>query len=206
MPLNSVDLGLVDLSLAVILGLVGLSLTVGLFYVLLSPVLGRLRVNRDLIRFKRALEQIESADQLIEEKRFQDAVNTLRSAVLYDLFRTRDMILSFREHYQNILSRCLVISEDSGGRAPNLGTVERLFGERAELLSLLQKARDAFERLIERRGNVGKPTPSWTKDDYQKRISEITEELKVNRIQLERELEQLFEAIKSPISSNVTIH
>lgn len=187
-------------------GLLGTALAGFLLLVFLRAVFGQFRFSLDSIRFKRAAQRMEQIDQLIDTGKMVDAVVLLKQAVIYDLFRNRDSLPLLRDHHQGVLSRVVVIAEETEGSTTNIGRVEQLFQQRLELLRLLIKAQETFAQRAERRGSAGKSTPAWSRVEQKNKLGEIRAELQHNQQTLQKELTELFSAIQAPASTRITYH
>lgn len=164
-------------------------------------------LNRGNYRLKRALKRIQKADDLMAANEFTQAIAELRRAILLDMRGTPKVIGQIKEHHQNILSRCLIIAEELGSRAPNIAEIEKLFLERAELLNLELKTGIAYAKFRSRRQTAGKEIPDWSKGDFERRAKEVREELARNLRDLQDGLNELFTSIQTPASKdNITIH
>ena len=128
------------------------------------------------------------------------------SAVNTTLLLIKNIPDTMQNQIQNILSRCLIIAEDSGGRTDNIASVEKLIIERAEIQFLLLKTKEVYRNISTRRGQAGKDLPQWGKADFERRFSDIKNELLRNARDLEKEFEQLFEAIRSQRPSDIIYH
>ena len=177
-----------------------------LLQLLLAPVRGSYQGTRGSFKLKRSLKRIADADQFLEEKKLDEALRELRKATLLDLHPDMEMIGPLREHHQNILSRFLVISEEYGSRIGNIAVVEQLFLDQTELHLDLVRAKTSYNKLQDRRKQSGKDIPSWSKNDYQARISEVKKALGHNQRQLSRELDRLITDIKTPVGESITYH
>ena len=184
--------------ISVLLAIVGVAVAGGLLWLLFYPLLRSLKDRFDSRKFSRAAERLGEADALISEKHFPQALHALRQAPMYDLTDKPEFAGLIREHHQNILSRCVLIAEELSVRPGNLPDVERLINERGELHSLYTRALDSYTSLRSRRTRAGKEVPQWSKSDFEQRITEIRQELDVNRASLERGFDKLFQSIESP--------
>jgi hypothetical protein len=195
-----------DVAVASLLAFVGAFLTVYLLSSLALPFLVWLRSTGQSMKLNRSFQKLAAADRLMDAKRPVEAAAELRRAVIIDNLVRSTFLPLVREHHQNILSRCVVIAEEVGGRPDNLPLVERLFIQRAELQSLYNRARDAYAKLRTRRETAGKDIPSWSKGDYEKRAKDISAELEKNLRELESALDKLFTSITTPSREHIIIH
>ena len=163
----------------------------------LGPIVGSLQGRKDTKKFRRAAEKIVEADNSITEGQFPEALKILRSAPLFDIFENPEIIELVREHHQNILSRCVLIAEELQTRPEGLADVERLVLERTELQTLYSRAADSYSSLRNRREKAGKEIPSWSRSDFEKRITDIQSELEKNRLLLTAAFQTLFTSIEN---------
>ena len=196
----------VDFIIALFLAGIGCLLVGYLLWVLVFALAHFRNKGAGSIQYRRATKRVEVADKLMTENRHPEALQELRKAVLLGVFYNPNLIEALKEHHQNILSRCLIISEESNSRIENIADVERLFLERTELLSLLSTAQESFGRITKRREMAGKSTPDWSKKDYKKRIGEIKKQLLDNQKKLREELKSLFVLKKASVEDSVTYH
>lgn len=176
----------------------GLALTIVLLWFLLSALFLTVAGTRDYLKFRKAAQRLKRVDELLEGELYADALKELRRSVVFDARSSRQLIATLRDHHQNVLSRCLVISEALGSRSENIANIEQLFLERTELQLLLLKAHDAYRRLQDRREQAGKALPAWSQADYDKRLRDVASELLRNKRVLIGELDTLFSNLQAP--------
>ena len=188
------------------LGVIGLGLLGFFVWVLAAPCFGWVRGSKDLRRLRRATERIKRFDALVNDEKFRPALGELRGAILYDIPSLPEIISSYREHYQNMLSRMLLVAEELDKRPEGLPDVERLLFERIDLMTLQIKVTETFRKLRAKRTNEGKDLPSWSKEDFEKRLDEVTQELARNRAHLEDHLKLLFAHLEKPAGEEQIIY
>lgn len=193
------------LSLVTLL-VVGLAVAGALAYVIGAPLFAIVKDRRQSSKLKKAADRLEEVDGLIAERKFPVALKILKQLIIFDPVEHPKSVESVREHHQNVLTRCLIISEELGSRAENLAEVERLFIQRSELQTLLIKAGDSFRSLQERREQAGKDIPQWSKSDFEQRLKDIRAELDANQVLLTKAADQLFSALESPRSEGIIYH
>ena len=196
----------VTVIIALVLGLLGLSLLLSLLFLLLSPARKFFVFQKDRNRLKHALTQLAVVDGHLENEQTQEALKSLRSCFVFDHITDADLLDAYREHHQNVLSRCLIIAEDLGRRPEHLAEVEKLFLERTELFHLLLKAESSYRSLGERRSKEGKGIPTWSKADFESRISQIEAELSVNLKAVKKAIDELFRAMSSGGETPIVYH
>jgi len=222
-------LGLVDVFIALFLGGLAVTLSSYLVWRLIQPALVLLRTNKkkpsslaspvsdrglfstvrgslSMLKLKKASRRLFAADALIEQREFLKAVYALKKAVVFDHSGDMNFLSAVRDHHQSLLSRCLVVAEESKGRPENLAVVERLFLERGKLHAKYSEALASFEKLSSKRRQSGKDLPKWTKADYRQRLSQTEAELEKNQKELEKSLDQLFSSILSSPQKGVVYH
>jgi hypothetical protein len=198
----------VDLSIAILVAGIGLVLLFVLCFLLFLPFKHILVAQRGQGTLKRASKLLNVVDGLLEKNRALNAVPVLRRAVVFDeLMTTSGLIYALQEHNQAILNRCVQISDELNSRTDNLPLVERLMGERIELLHLLQKAVNSYASIREKRGELGKEIPEWSRSDFEQRIRQIREELRANFKNLVTATDELFTSLtKSKKGDDVVYH
>ncbi len=153
------------------------------------------------------IAKINIVDELLAQKKPILALKVLKNSAYLETIYKAELLELIKEHHQNILSRSLIIAEELNTRADNLATVEYLFQEQVELQKLFLKAFESYNNLTNRRENSGKIIPQWTKDDYEKRLLEIQEELNKCKSSLRKNLEDLFKSLElNPSDNNITYH
>lgn len=197
---------LLPLVTALFLGIVGLGTVMLLAYLIGSPLAAVLKGRRETVKLKRAAERLEIVDGLIAERKFPAALKVLKQLIIFDHVEHPRTVEGIREHHQNVLTRCLIVSEELGNRAENLAEVERLFIQRSELQSLLIKAIESYRNLRERREQAGKDIPHWSKSDFEQRIKDIRSELEANLHSLGKAADRLFSSLESPRSEGIIYH
>ena len=197
----------VDLAIAILIAAIGLVVLFVLCFLLFLPFKHLLVAQRGQSTVKRASKLLKVVDDLIEKKRANNAIPVLRRAVVLEEINAPAIIYALQEHNQAILNRCVVIADELNSRTDNLPQVERLMGERVELLQLLAKAVNSYSSIRERRGELGKEIPEWSRSDFEQRIRQIKEELRTNLKNLTAALAELFTSLtKSKKGEDVVYH
>lgn len=199
-------MSLVSLSLAILVAVVGLALFAFFSWCLIRPLMGSTGEFFALRKMRRAGEFLDGADRQIAQRAFREALPQLRHAVVLSPGSSPAAISLFREHHQNVLSRCILIADRLQVKLDNLARVEHLLMERADLLALLSKANSAFENLSSRRKEAGKAVAQWSREDYHRRLKDIRSELDKNARLLSREFESLFSAFDRSSGDEITYH
>ena len=196
----------VNTGLGLLLLAIGAGLCLYLIRVVLNPVLRLASGGKQASRLRKARERLKITNSLIEAQDYANTIRELRRAVLYDTLATREQVAALRDHFQNILSKALVIAEELGSKPENLADVEHLFMERVELLVLHIKATEAYDSVQHRWKKQGKELPEWGRTDYSRRQKDVAKELERNRKALEVTLKKFFAALENPSSGDIVYH
>ena len=197
---------MVSYTLALILGSFGAALVFALLFILVRGISHGFFGTRDFLKFRKSLVRLRKFDELVEMEKWGEAVRELERGVVFDALSSRQLVSSIKEHHQNLLSRALQVAEHYSARAESIGTVERLFLERAELQMLTIKANDAYQRIQEKRNDAGKDLPKWSQTDYLRKIKEVNDQLAINKDELQKELAILFVEIQTPKKDEIVYH
>ena len=199
-------MSVISYTLALILGSFGAALAFALLFILFRGVSRGFFGTRDFLKFRKSLVRLRKFDELVELENWADAVKELERGVVFDALSSRQLVSSIKEHHQNLLSRVLQVAEHYSARAESIGSVERLFLERAELQMLTIKANDAYQRIQDKRTEAGKDLPKWSQSDYLRKIKEVNDQLSLNKDALVRELAILFHEIQTPKKDEIVYH
>lgn len=195
-----------NIVIGVVLGLIGLIILLAMLVLILSPLRKLFVSQKDKNRLKYAFDQLVLLDERLEQGDARGALKFAKNCFIFEVISDPHLLRPFREHHQNVLSRCLIIGEDLGKRPEHLGAVEKLYLQRTELMELLIKARGSYKSLDERRTKDGKGIPSWSRADFETRIAQIQLELTTNLKEIKSELEALLRALSSEGESGITYH
>lgn len=175
--------------------------------ILFLPMIRMFKEKSESNKINTLVTKINIVDELLAQKKPLLALKILKNTAYLETIYKAELLDLVREHHQNILSRSLIIAEELNTRADNLATVEYLFQEQVELQKLFLKAYESYNSLNNRRGSSGKAIPQWTKDDFEKRLLEIQEELNKCKSSLRKNLEELFKSLElNPSDNNITYH
>lgn len=200
-------MGLAGFITSVILLIFGILICVWLGWLIVTPLLLILRGKRTSLRTNASLTKLDKIDSLIAAKKYKQAVKKLRRLVIYGAVRNPVVIDTLRAHHQHILSRCLIIADETGSHPDNIKTVEHLFMERSELQALYIKALDSYRMFRMRRKSAGKNIPDWGKKEFEERLQEIKKELKRNENSLKKEAATLFSSLLTiAAKAKITYH
>jgi hypothetical protein len=189
---------LIQIAVTAALGLFS-AFVAGYFLWCLSAALsGSLRAGRERWVLKNARESLERTDRFLAGQNYRDALREIRKAVLFKPFYRESSLSSLRAHYDNLLSRVLIIADRASPEQFDIARLERLLNERTELVALNVKAENAYRKLLLRREKSGKDIPSWSKEDFEKKSAEIRGELNRNGKELKEELQKFSEIISQP--------
>lgn len=195
-----------DFIIAFLLSAIGLWLLCMLLKTLLSPFLFWFGGTRGLFKFRKYSMRLEKTDELIKQGKFQEAILELKKTPFIEVVNNQALLTGIKEHNQGVLSRCSVIADALGTKTDGLSTVETLFQERIELLSMHVKSYQAYMKIKLKRKETGKATPQWTKDEFEKKRQEISEELVRNQKDLNVSFNHLMSSIQSTKKENILYH
>lgn len=195
-----------DYIVGIILAGIGCALFTFLFWGVFGPALRIFTATYSKHRLNSASQKLRQADDLIAAQKWNEAVNELCRAVILDTYLRPKEINAVSEHHQNILSRLLVISEETSTRVDNIAELEKLFLQRTELQTLYLKAENAFFRLQSKRVEAGKGVPTWSKSDFETRRREIKAQLHSNKECLLTELGRLQGLTRNSPDPSVMYH
>ncbi len=199
-------MGTSDFIIIFFLSLIGSGVFLYFAWALLSPASLLLRGGKGSFRLSRVANRLKRIDQLLDAEQFDLAIRELRRCVLVNISGSEKVLRELKSHHQNILSRCIVIAEQLGGKLDSLPDVERLLIERTQLLHLFDNTHQAFHKVTEKRVRAGKALPTWSKEEYRKRVKQVKSELKRNLGELEEAYEKLFSSITQKEGEQVTYH
>ncbi|MCC6932733.1 MAG: hypothetical protein IT292_05720 [Deltaproteobacteria bacterium] len=170
--------------------------------------LGRILVSEIIVLFfktsltvggfllKKSTISLNKADHFLNLQDYDKAIHELKKAFFLTNPQDLEQINKIKQHHQNILSRIILLGEDSNCRFENISRLEHLLLERTELQNLLIKANSAFSEIRMRRSVNGKSLPKWGKQEYQEKIKLIETQLKNNKSNLESEIHKLSSYLK----------
>lgn len=141
--------------------------------------------------------QLEAFDQLIREEKFSEALKALSAALSYDLLSGSELITQLKRHYQNILSRAVILADEQDIEIEYLAETEHLLLERIDLLLLNDNVSATYSRVQSKREQLGKEVPEWTKEDFQKRLGEVKQELSENKLALSSAFKRMLDSLSS---------
>lgn len=197
---------IIELIAGILLGAAGI-VVLGFFTAILFSTFRNWTTGAgDSLKYKRATRKLESIDQLIERSNFNQALRELEKAFFLQRLSTREMVATMREYHQGLLSRCLILSEQFGGRLTNLPEVERLLDQQAEQQSILIKLEEMYRRISSKRTNEGREMPSWSHKDFATRMAEARSQLATTQQNLASAISKLIKSAETPETTNVTYH
>lgn len=196
---------ILTLTIATFLAISGLFVCLLLAKWIFAPLVeiwrGRQRGNQAKVQ----QSKMALVDEFIAKDEYPKALALLKTLPTLKLVSTPEAIEQFKEHHQNILTRALLLAEELNARLAPLPEVERLILERVDLLQLYVKAKEAFDSLKVKRQRAGKSLPSWSKDEFEQRLSQVKKELQQNEQLLSKSLGEMFDAIKEGPSSSSSV-
>lgn len=200
LTMSSINLALVLIAFSLGLGLLG---TLG--YFVFKPVKELLLRSRASNELTKKIIFVQKVDDLSEDGNPIEAIAILPSILYLEIPRSAESISNIREINQLFLSRALADFRKNWLTNSNIEQLESLVIERTELIQLLFKAKYSFETIAGKREDSGKSLPKWTKDEFQRKNTEIDTALKTN-FKLQNELEKLTTALKQGSVGEYLIH
>ena len=151
---------------------------------------------------------LSQTDAAIQDNDWDKAIKILAKAVAASPApASREAAEQLRDYQQNILSRCLILSEHANARIENIATVERLIVERGDLLILSIKSKDTYGRVHSKRAQKGKNIPAWSKNEFKQKTADVKRQLKENDAELKKEWKSLFSSLREQLKKgSVTYH
>ena len=113
-------MGLGSFTIALILFGLALAMLIGLSWLLMNPLLSSMRGRKGTSTHRKFVARLGRVDALISEQKPAEALKQLRKAIVRDSALNESAIRKLKEHHQNVLSRCLILAEETGSRAENL--------------------------------------------------------------------------------------
>jgi hypothetical protein len=191
---------------AIVLLAAGVTVTGAILLLLLRAVVPAFRGRAFSLKLRRGKASLERADAALQNNNYKGAVAELVKAPVFDALSSRSLIQAAKDHNQNVLSRCVITAEALQTHLQDLGEVERLLLENAELQLLRLKAKESYRRLEARRADSKKKLPEWTKSDFKKREQEISQAFEDNRKALTISFSRLFASLDALRDEGITYH
>jgi len=179
-----------------ILSVIGLVLLLYFARMLLEPAFSWFFSQRNTKGLNKLHQQLERFDAMMAEKKHAAAVAFLETAMSYDLISGSEIINQLKRHYQNILSRAVVLADEKKIEIEFLAETEHLLLERIDLLLLNDNVSAAYSRVQSKREQLGKEIPDWTKNDFKKRLDEVKKELVDNKTALSASFKRLLASLR----------
>lgn len=195
-----------DYITAFMLLLFALSAIIALSFLILSPFSELLVLLYDSFLLSQAEKIITAVDKETNQNQLQKAARLLKKSIVYNQMNSPLSLARLRVHNQNILSRCLIISEEAYSRPSRLAEVEDLLAQRSELLELLFRVKESYNSVKFRRQSAGKNMLNWGKKDFETRRKQIFEELKTNSSKLKTTSKELFDSLLKPFGQDIVYH
>jgi len=156
------------------------------------------------VSLKKRDQRLETADHLIEQQQFAEALSLLRKSLILS---PRNLSPSALEavvaHHLGVLSRFGTIADSRGIQSDILPLVEGLLTSRLELWRAKLESRRSAQKVQTKMEAKGEERP-WVREEFQRRDEDITGRLSANRQALEQQLEELCEELlsepRAPIS------
>ena len=156
-------------------------------------------------KLKRRQSALEEADRAIDEKRFEVAAQSLRNAVFLDIIQ-RDLSLIPRVGalHLSLLNKLILLAELRSYQLSNLPLLEELFSTRVQLLKSWNEAKLTRKESRHKKKEAGEALPDWAAKEYNKKVEDLADKLKTNRMSIESQLDKLFQELYSADPSNDT--
>lgn len=156
------------------------------------------------VSIKKRDQRLETADHLIEQQQFAEALSLLRKSLILS---PRNLSPSALEavvaHHLGVLSRFGTIADSRGIQSDILPLVEGLLTSRLELWRAKLESRRSAQKVQTKMEAKGEERP-WVREEFQRRDEDITGRLSANRQALEQQLEELCQELlsepRAPIS------
>lgn len=156
------------------------------------------------VSLKKRDQRLETADHLVEQQQFAEALSLLRKSLILS---PRNLSPSALEavvaHHLGVLSRFGTIADSRGIQSDILPLVEGLLTSRLELWRAKLESRRSAQKVQTKMEAKGEERP-WVREEFQRRDEDITGRLSANRQALEQQLEELCEELlsepRAPIS------
>ncbi len=174
--------------------------------VLLKPLydfLKSLRAKAINSEKKKSLLEFSS---FIELGDYSRALQIILKVPYLDVASSTDSLLTLRNHNQDFVTKCLMMTEKLNTPGHNVANLEIAFTERFELIALLFKAQVNRRVLEDKRSKEGNKLPAWSIIEMEKREQEISNSLDQNLDTIKREIKELSEIISSKSSDEMMIH
>lgn len=185
----------------------GTALTLLLLSSLWRPVSSLFRKVKSVGSVRNSNKQMVEIDALLDGQDYSKALIVLRQMALANAVYAETQQVFFSRSHQNILSRCLIVADELGITLGNLDTVERQLAVRSELLVLLGRTEEAYDRFLTRRERDRKDAPKWTKDQFLSKINDIKANMDANSKDLTHEWTVLFSTLEAQVlGRGRTIH
>ena len=201
---------ILSLIVASLMGVAGFIMLAWLLAILFEPAKTLLDGIRAKSTFSRASKHLARATELMDKGEYKGAISELERSFVIAVQLAPAAISKIREHHQSILSRYLIIGEelelDSAGITSEVAQVEQLLLQRSELEMLSYRAKESYQRFVNKQSKVGKVTPKWSQEEYQEKILEIDKNLKENTSELRQSLRELFNKLTAPRERPVVYH
>jgi len=138
---------------------------------------------------KEPLPSLDKFDELVKADKPKKAFKELVSKLGLKSAPGFEDLSSEKEFHQVFLDRLLNLADSKKIRLDNIGNLESLLAQFADLNDQLAKASLSFKNLEKRRTASGKALPDWSKKDFKDRIRDIKTERNELSGKLAEELE-----------------
>jgi hypothetical protein len=174
--------------------------------VLLKPLYDFLKSLRAKARNSEKKKSLLEFSSFIELGDYGRALQIILKVPYLDVASSTDSLLTLRNHNQDFVTKCLMMTEKLNTPGHNVANLEIAFTERFELIALLFKAQVNRRVLEDKRNKEGNKLPAWSILEMEKREQEISNSLDQNLDNIKREIKELSEIISSKSSDEMMIH
>ncbi|MCB0321416.1 MAG: hypothetical protein KDD60_10870, partial [Bdellovibrionales bacterium] len=189
---------------------------------LLSPLLGTRFLSFSWFSFKhlqqlseqkkynKAIEHLTNLQSAVEHGDFPSFPGLVLQALYLDFpIHTPELLAKVSHLHTDFLNAFIQIAHQRNCTVKNLPILEELFSDRSDLLYRALEARVARGRLEKKRSEKGKETPNWTRQEYQKKLDEVLDNLQTNTDSIRKQIDLAYKALSDATaedSINETYH
>lgn len=189
-----------SLFLAACFGITGILLCAIILRVFYEALVGPQKGWAERWKLRQREKQLSLVDAMIESGDIASSFKQLRQVLFFEIIRhDNDLVERVSALHFAVLNKLLALSHLKNKQIPELVVLEDLFSSRTSLLRSWIEAVTTRNSLMRKRNNK---MPEWAFDEYQRRLSDFSDQLTTNRKSIESQLEKVFTSLKSPASSS----
>lgn len=194
--------------IASLLGLFSVVLILAFLKLALGPLIGDPRSFRDRFKLRRKKQVIERIDQLLQQNQLKQAGEGIRESFFLDPRRPdRALIDQIATHHLEALNRLVALSDRYSRHLSGLPLLEDLLLTRSDLLRSQFDVSQTRRELSARKLSSGHRSPDWARNEFSKKLLDITDRLTTNRRTIENQVRELLDSLhESPEPDHVTYH